>query len=52
MNIYQMAMVQVKNDLDVMKNDLKKFYDYDVINNINCTILRTIITNIKIPVSK
>ncbi len=38
MNIYHMAMVQVKNDLDVMKNDLKKFYDYDVINNINCRI--------------
>lgn len=33
-----MAMVQVKNDLDDMKTSLKNFYDYDVINNINCRI--------------
>lgn len=38
MNIYEMAMVQVKNDLEDVKNCLNNFYDYDVINNINCRI--------------
>lgn len=38
MNIYEMAMIQVKNDLDEAKKNLKDFYNYDVINNITCRI--------------
>ena len=38
MNIYQIAMVQVKNNLEEVKNNLNDFYQYDVINNINCRI--------------
>lgn len=33
-----MAMVQVKDDLETVKTSLKNFYEYDVINNINCRI--------------
>ncbi len=38
MNIYEMAMVQVKKDLEDVKVGLRDYYDYDVINNINCRI--------------
>lgn len=38
MSIYEIAMVQVKNDLEDVKDNLNKFYQYDVINNINCRI--------------
>ncbi len=33
-----MAMVQVKDDLENVKDNLNSFYDYDVINNINYRI--------------
>lgn len=38
MRIYEMAMIQVKNNLENMKNNLSNFYQYDVINNINCRV--------------
>ena len=38
MRIYEMAMVQVKDDLEDIKNNLSNSYQYDVINNINCRI--------------
>ena len=38
MRIYEMAMVQVKDNLEDMKDNLSNFYKYDVINNINCRI--------------
>ena len=38
MHIYEGAMMQVKQELESMQNTLKKFYEYDVINNINCRI--------------
>ena len=38
MNIYEMAMNKVKNDLEDVKKSLNNFYQYDVINNINCRI--------------
>ena len=38
MRIYEMAMVQVKDDLEDIKNNLSSNYQYDVINNINCRI--------------
>lgn len=38
MHIYEMAMVQVKDNLEDMKDNLSNFYKYDVINNINCRI--------------
>ena len=38
MRIYEMAMTQVKNDLENAKNSLSNFYQYDVINNINCRV--------------
>ena len=38
MRIYEMAMVQVKDDLEDIKNNLSNNYQYDVINNINCRI--------------
>lgn len=38
MNIYQMAMVQVKDNLEEVKTNLNSYYNYDVINNINCRI--------------
>ena len=38
MRIYEMAMVQVRDDLEDIKNNLSNFYQYDVINNINCRI--------------
>lgn len=33
-----MAMTQVKTDLEQVQTSLKDFYNYDVINNINCRI--------------
>ena len=38
MHIYEMAMTQVKDDLENVKNNLSNFYQYDVINNINCRV--------------
>lgn len=38
MRIYEMAMVQVRDDLEDIKNNLSNSYQYDVINNINCRI--------------
>ena len=38
MRIYEMAMTQVKDDLENVKNNLSNFYQYDVINNINCRV--------------
>lgn len=38
MGIYQMAMIQVKDNLEDMKDNLSNSYQYDVINNINCRI--------------
>jgi len=38
MRIYEMAMVQVKDDLEDIKNNLSNNYQYDVINNINCRV--------------
>ena len=38
MHIYEMAMVQVKDNLEDMKDNLSNYYKYDVINNINCRI--------------
>ena len=38
MRIYEMAMTQVKDDLEDVKNNLSNFYQYDVINNINCRV--------------
>ena len=38
MRIYEMAMIQVKDNLENMKNNLSNFYQYDVINNINCRV--------------
>ena len=38
MRIYEMAMTQVKDDLENAKNSLSNFYQYDVINNINCRV--------------
>ena len=38
MRIYEMAMVQVRDDLEDVKNNLSNYYQYDVINNINCRI--------------
>ena len=38
MNIYKMAMIQVKDNLEEVKTNLNNFYDYEVINNINCRI--------------
>ena len=38
MRIYEMAMLQVKSDLENVKDDLKNSYNYDVINNINYRI--------------
>ena len=38
MRIYEMAMTQVKNDLENAKNNLSNLYQYDVINNINCRV--------------
>ena len=38
MRIYEMAMVQVRDDLEDIKNNLSNNYQYDVINNINCRI--------------
>ena len=39
MRIYEMAMTQVKDDLENAKNSLSNFYQYDVINNINCRVM-------------
>ena len=38
MRIYEMAMVQVRDDLEDIKDNLCNSYQYDVINNINCRI--------------
>ena len=38
MRIYEMAMVQVRDDLEGIKDNLSNNYQYDVINNINCRI--------------
>lgn len=38
MNIYETAMVQVKNQLENMKTSLNDIYQYNVINNIECRI--------------
>ena len=38
MRIYEMAMIQVRDDLEDIKNNLSSNYQYDVINNINCRI--------------
>ncbi len=38
MHIYEMAMTQVKDDLENVKNSLSNYYQYDVINNINCRV--------------
>lgn len=38
MLIYEKAMVQVKEELEGFKISLKEFYNYDVINNIDCRI--------------
>ena len=38
MRIYEMAMIQVKDNLENMKNNLSNYYQYDVINNINCRV--------------
>ena len=38
MRIYEMAMIQVKSNLENVKNNLSNFYKYDVINNVNCRI--------------
>lgn len=38
MLIYEQAMLQVKKELESFQTSLKDFYNYDVINNINCRI--------------
>lgn len=38
MLIYEKAMIQVKEELERFQISLKKFYEYDVINNVNCRI--------------
>ena len=38
MHIYEMAMNQVKDNLEDMKDSLSNYYKYDVINNINCRV--------------
>ena len=38
MRIYQMAMEQVRDNLENVKDNLSHHYKYDVINNINCRI--------------
>jgi putative GTP pyrophosphokinase len=38
MLIYEQAMLQVKRKLESFQTSLKEFYNYDVINNINCRI--------------
>lgn len=38
MLIYKKAMLQVKSELERFQTELKEFYNYDVINNINCRI--------------
>ena len=38
MLIYEQAMIQVKEELERFQIALKEFYNYDVINNINCRI--------------
>ena len=38
MRIYEMAMIQVRDDLEDIKDNLSNNYQYDVINNINCRI--------------
>lgn len=38
MNIYEMAMIQVKEDLEGVQNSLNNFYQYDVISNISCRV--------------
>lgn len=38
MLIYEKAMVQVKEELTDFKADLRKIYNYDVINNIDCRV--------------
>lgn len=38
MNIYETAMFQVKDELDIIKNDLNSSNSYDVINTINYRI--------------
>ena len=38
MNIYENAMVQVKDELEGMKIKLNNDYNYNVINNINCRV--------------
>lgn len=38
MLIYEKAMVQVKDELEGFKSSLREFYNYDVINDINCRI--------------
>ena len=38
MNIYEMALVQVKDEIESMKTSLNDIYQYNVINNIDCRI--------------
>ena len=38
MNIYEMAMIQVKDELEVIKKNLNNTYQYNMINNIDCRI--------------
>ena len=38
MNVYEMAMIQVKTDLEEVKNGLYNYYNYNVINKIDCRI--------------
>lgn len=38
MRIYEMAMNQVRDNLEIAKNNLSNYYEYDVINNINCRV--------------
>lgn len=38
MNIYEMAMVQVKDEIEDIKTNLNDIHQYNVINNIDCRI--------------
>lgn len=38
MLIYEKAMLQVEEELEKFRTSLKEFYEYDVINSINCRI--------------
>ena len=38
MNIYEMALVQVKDEIESMKTSLNDIYQYNVINNIDAIL--------------